>query len=110
MPKDVRFAPVYIEKQFKSSAAGSIMTSFTDKVNLTRRYIFRETCLIFKSQALDTIRLIGELYRNATGSTPSSKAWNTLRDYCPRIVQSEQVEESQSQSVDYSLQITQKIS
>ncbi len=61
LPKDVRFAPVYIEKQIKSSAVGSIMTSFTDKVNLTRRYIFRETCLIFKSQALDTMRLIGKL-------------------------------------------------
>ncbi len=42
-----------------------------------------------------------------------TKAWNTLHDFCPDfplILQSEQVEESQSRSADYSWQITQKIS
>ncbi len=41
---------------------------------------------------------------NATANTMAGKAWNTLRDFCPdfpSILQSEQVEESQSQSADY---------
>ncbi len=46
----------------------------------------------------------------------SAKAWNTLRDFCPdfprfySLNKLTLVEESQSQSADYSWQIPQKIS